>query len=271
MPPPFHLPTGLGVRDKLAVGGSLVVVCGLAWSVMVWQAGAMMPSGADGGSPPVMTGPTPALVDFFLISLMWVVMMVAMMVPGASPMIAAFAAINRRRREAGDPWVRTAVFLLGYLLVWSVFSAAAAGVQLTLDATGLLTPMMASSSATLSATLFAAAGLYQWTPLKEVCLRRCRSPIGFVLTEWRDGPAGAVVMGIRHGLFCVGCCVAIMGLLFAVAVMDLRWVATITVLVTLEKLLPRPRVWRHLAGGIFMGAACALALGWITLQGMSTN
>ena len=135
-----------------------------------------------------MTGPTPALVDFFLICLMWVVMMVAMMVPGASPMIAAFAAINRRRREAGDPWVRTAVFLLGYLLVWSVFGAAAAGLQLTLDATGLLTPMMASSSTALSATLFAAAGLYQWTPLKEVCLRRCRSPIGFVRPNGGTGP-----------------------------------------------------------------------------------
>ena len=264
MSPPFQLATGLGVRDKLVVVGGLAAVCGLAWSVMVWQAGAMMPADTGGVAAMAVAGPTPLLVDFFLICLMWVVMMVAMMVPGASPMIAAFAAINRRRRKAGDPWVRTAVFLLGYLLVWSVFSAAAAGLQLTLDATGLLTPMMASSSTTLSATLFAAAGLYQWTPLKEVCLRRCRSPIGFVLTEWRDGPAGAVVMGIRHGLFCVGCCVAIMGLLFAVAVMDLRWVATITVLVTLEKLLPRPRVWRHLAGAIFMAAACALAVGWIT-------
>ena len=266
MSPPFQFPARLGVGDRLVVGCGLVAVCALAWSAMAWQAGAMMPSGAGGGAAMPMAEPTPALVDFFLVCLMWVVMMVAMMVPGASPMIAAFAAINRRRREAGDPWVRTAVFLLGYLVAWSIFSVAAALVQLMLAGTGLLTPMMASSSTTLSAALFAAAGLYQWTPLKEVCLRRCRTPIGFVLTEWRDGPAGAVVMGLRHGLFCVGCCVAIMGLLFAVAVMDLRWVATITVLVTLEKLLPRPRVWRHLAGAIFMSAACALALGWITLQ-----
>ena len=109
------------------------------------------------------------------------------------------------------------------------------------------------------------AGLYQWTPLKDVCLRRCRTPIGFVLSEWRDGPAGAIVMGIRHGLFCVGCCAAIMGLLFAVAVMDLRWVAAITVLVTLEKLLPWPRLWRHSIGAIFMGAACVIAMGWVAV------
>ena len=271
MSPPFQLATGLGVRDKLVVVVGLAAVCGLAWSVMVWQAGAMMPADTGGGAAMAMAGPTPVLVDFFLIYLMWVVMMVAMMVPGASPMIAAFAAINRRRREEGDPWVRTAVFLLGYLVAWSVFSAAAAVVQLMLEGTGLLTPMMASSSTALSATLFALAGLYQWTRLKDVCLRRCRTPIGFVLSEWRDGPAGAVVMGFRHGLFCVGCCAAIMGLLFAVAVMDLRWVATITVLVTLEKLLPRPRFWRHLVGAMFMGAACALALGWITLQGIPTH
>ena len=265
MSPPFRIPTGLAATDKLVVGCGLAVVCGLAWTAMAWQAGAMMPADTSGEAVVAMAGLPAALVDFVLIYLMWVVMMVAMMLPGASPMIAVFAAINRRRREEGSPWVRTAVFLLGYLVAWSVFSAAAAAVQMMLDDSGLLTPMMASASTALSATLFAAAGLYQWTPLKDVCLKRCRSPIGFVLSEWRDGPVGAVVMGFRHGLYCVGCCAAIMGLLFAVAVMDLRWVATITVLVTMEKLLPRPRFWRHLIGTIFMSAACVLALGWATV------
>ena len=265
MSPPFQIPTGLAVKDKLLIGCGLAAVCGLAWTVMAWQAGTMMSAGAGGGAVVDMARLPAALVDFILIYLMWVVMMAAMMVPGASPMIAVFAAINRRRREEGSPHVRTAVFLLGYLVVWSVFSAAAAIVQSILDDTGLLTPMMASSSTALSATLFAAAGLYQWTPLKDVCLKHCRSPIGFVLSEWRDGPAGAVVMGFRHGLYCVGCCAAIMGLLFAVAVMDLRWVATITVLVTMEKLLPWPRFWRHLIGATFVGAACVLALGWVTV------
>ena len=265
MSPPFRIPTGLAVKDKLVIGCGLVVVCGLAWTAMAWQAGAMMSADASGDAVVAMAGLPTVLVDFVLICLMWVVMMVAMMVPGASPMIAVFAAINRRRREEGSPWVRTTVFLLGYLVVWSAFSVAAAVVQLMLDDSGLLTPMMASSSTALSATLFAVAGLYQWTPLKDVCLKHCRSPIGFVLSEWRDGPGGAVVMGFRHGLYCVGCCAAIMGLLFAIAVMDLRWVATITVLVTMEKLLPWPRLWRHLIGATFVGAACVLALGWVTV------
>ena len=262
---PFPIPAGLTVTDKLVIGGGLAAVCGLAWTAMTWQAGAMMPMDASGGEATGTAALPPVPVEFILIYLMWVVMMVAMMVPGASPMIAVFGAINRRRREERGPWVRTTVFLLGYLAVWSLFSAVATTMQLMLQNTGALTPMMASSSATLSASLFAAAGLYQWTPLKDFCLNHCRSPIGFVLSEWRDGPAGAVVMGFRHGLYCVGCCAAIMGLLFAVAVMDLRWVAAITVLVTVEKLLPWPRFCRHLIGATFMGAACALAMGWVTL------
>ena len=265
MSPLLQIPAGLAVKDKLVIGCGLVAVCGLAWTVMAWQAGAMMPVDPMGVEAAGMARSPPAPIDFLLIYLMWVVMMVAMMVPGASPMIAVFAAINRRRREEGGPCVRTVVFLLGYLIVWSIFSLAAAVVHLILERTGLLTPMMASASTTLSAVLFAAAGLYQWTPLKDVCLRHCRTPIEFVLTEWRDGAAGAIAMGFRHGLFCVGCCAAIMGLLFAVAIMDLRWVATITVLVTLEKLLPRPYHWRYLIGAIFMGAACVVAMGWVTV------
>ncbi len=267
----FQIPAGLAVRDKFVIGCGLLAVCGLAWTMMGWQASALMPVDASGAAATGMVEPPSVLIDFALIYLMWVVMMVAMMVPGASPMIAVFAAINRQRRQEGTPYVGTAVFLVGYLVAWSVFSVAATIVHLSLETTGLLTPMMASASTTLSAVLFAAAGLYQWTPLKDVCLRHCRTPIGFVLTEWRDGAAGAIVMGIRHGLYCIGCCVAIMGLLFAVAIMDLRWVATITVLVTLEKLLPRPRFWRHLIGAIFMGAACAFALGWAAAQGMHTG
>ena len=115
-----------------------------------------------------------------------------------------------------------------------------------------------SVSRTLSGALFLAAGVYQWTPLKDVCLSRCRSPEGFVLTEWRDGHAGAVVMGLRHGLFCVGCCWALMLLLFAVAVMNLLWVAALTALVMAEKLLPGGRILRHVIGAGLVVAGLTL-------------
>src|SRR6185312_432789 len=176
-------------------------------------------------------------LDALLLFLMWMAMMAAMMVPSASPMIAAFATINRRRRERRDPSVPTAIFLAGYVAAWAAFSLLAVVLQWALQKAGLLTTMMQSASATLSAVLFIGAGLYQFSPLKERCLAYCRSPQGFILSEWRDGASGAVMMGLRHGLFCTGCCAGLMILLFAVAVMDLRWVASLAIIVTAEKLL----------------------------------
>jgi predicted metal-binding membrane protein len=183
---------------------------------------------------------------------MWVAMMAAMMLPATYPMVRAFVTINRRRRERQAPYVPTAWFVLGYLIAWSVYSIAAVALQSALQHAGLLTAMGESSSRILSGVLFLAAGAYQWTPLKNACLSRCRSPEGFVLTEWRDGHAGAIVMGLRHGLFCVGCCGVLMLLLFAVAVMNLAWVAALTVLVMAEKLLPGGRIVRHVIGAVLV-------------------
>lgn len=256
---PVEFRAGLTLRDKWTIGLDLLVVCGLAWAVMAWQAAAMMTAGAGDASAMMMSRRSWTPVGLGLIYLMWVVMMVAMMVPATSPMIAAFATVNRRRRQSGRPYIATAVFLAGYLITWSLFSIAATGLQWLLQEAGLLTPMMENASPMLSAVLLVTAGLYQWTPLKDVCLNRCRTPVGFVLTEWRDGITGAVSMGLRHGLFCIGCCFALMGLLFAVAVMDLRWVAAVAGLLTAEKLLSWPRVWRYAIGAILVGTGVAFA------------
>jgi len=189
--------------------------------------------------------------------------MAAMMVPGASPMVSAFATINRRRRQRSAPYVPTAVFLLGYLITWAAFSVMATALQWLLQTTGLLTTMMQSTSYFWSAALFLAAGLYQFSPLKERCLAYCRTPDSFILSEWRDGALGAAIMGWRHGLFCLGCCMALMVLLFAVAVMDLRWVAALTALVTAEKLLPGARFWRLAIGvGLIAASAGFAVAGW---------
>ena len=150
--------------------------------------------------------PSWTAIDALLLFVMWSAMMAAMMVPGASPMVSAFATINRRRRQRSAPYVPTAVFLLGYLIVWAVFSIVATALQWLLQTTGLLTTMMQSTSHYWSAALFLAAGLYQFSPLKERCLAYCRTPDSFILSEWRDGQLGAMVMGLRHGLFCIGCC-----------------------------------------------------------------
>jgi predicted metal-binding membrane protein len=175
-------------------------------------------------------------------------------------MIAAFATINRRRRERAAPVVPTIIFLAGYIAIWTGFSLVATVVQWLLQKSGLLTTMMQSASYYFSAALFVAAGLFQFSPLKERCLAHCRSPDGFILTEWRDGAAGAFVMGARHGLFCLGCCGGLMLLLFAVAVMDLRWVVGLAALATAEKLLPQPKVWRLGIGIGLIAAGIGFAL-----------
>jgi predicted metal-binding membrane protein len=253
----------LARQDRLIVVGLLVLVSALAWAFTVHQATMMgeMDAAMWRDMNMSMNGMAPswAPIDAALAFLMWSAMMAAMMVLGASPMIRAFAIINRRRRERGALHVSTALFLLGYLLAWAGFSIIATALQWLLQTTGLLTTMMQSASYYFSAALFIAAGLYQFSPLKERCLAYCRSPDGFILTQWRDGTLGAAIMGFWHGLFCMGCCAALMILLFAVAVMDLRWVASLTVLVTAEKLLPRPKFWRVAIGVALMMAGAAFA------------
>ena len=256
-------------HDKIVVLALVVLVAALAWAFTTHQAMRMDEMEAAmwrdmsmsiNGMEPSWT-PVDALVMFA----MWSAMMAAMMVPGTSPMITAFATINRRRRERCAPYVPTAVFLLGYLIAWTGFSVLATTLQCLLQMAGLLTTMMQSTSYYWSAALFFAAGLYQFSPLKETCLTYCRSPDGFILSEWRDGNLGAVVMGLRHGLFCMGCCAGLMLLLFAVAVMDLRWVAALTGMVTAEKLLPRPSFWRIAIG---IGLLTASWLMWFWVGGL---
>lgn len=258
----------LARHDRVAVAALVVLVAALAWAFTIHQAMRMeaMEAAMWRDMNMSMNGMEPSWtpVDVLLLLAMWSAMMAAMMVPGASPMIAAFATINRRRRERSAAYVPTAVFLAGYVLAWAGFSVLATVLQWLLQKAGLLTTMMQSASAAWSAAILLAAGLYQFSPLKERCLAYCRSPDGFILSEWRDGTLGALVMGLRHGLFCMGCCAALMLLLFAVAVMDLRWVAALTALVTAEKLLPRPDLWRRAIGiGLLAAALAAACAAWL--------
>jgi predicted metal-binding membrane protein len=251
-------------RDRAVVAVLVLLVVALAWTFTVHQARLMdaMDAAMWRDMTMSMNGMEASwtLIDTLVVFLMWSAMMAAMMLPGAAPIIAAFATINRRRRKRAAPFVPTAVFLLGYLVVWSGFSVLATLLQYLLQKAELLTTMMQSASYVFSAALFLVAGLYQFSPLKERCLAYCRSPDGFILSEWRDGALGAAVMGLRHGLFCMGCCAALMALLFAVAVMDLRWVAALTVLVTAEKLLPGTKFWRVAIGIVLLATAAGFAV-----------
>jgi predicted metal-binding membrane protein len=255
-------------RQRAIVVGLVVLVGLAAWAFTVHRARVMneMDAAMWRDMNMSMNGMEPSwtLPDAALVMLMWTAMMAAMMLPGALPMVSSFATINARRRERGAAFVPTSAFVLGYLTVWTGFSGLAAALQYVLQRADLLTTMMQSSSYRLSATLFLLGGLYQFSSLKDRCLSLCRSPEGFILSEWRDGGAGAVIMGLRHGLFCVGCCAALMLLLFAVAVMDLRWVALLTATVCAEKLLPGHRAWRNGIGASML--AIGVALGVIALR-----
>jgi predicted metal-binding membrane protein len=226
-------------RDRLVVAAGLATLTVLAWGYIIEMSRTMSPHirmtmPMEGGSPQLS----------WLVP-MWIVMMVAMMVPSAAPTILLFADVARRRRERGVPTASAGIFTLGYLLVWVFYATTAAALQAVLHRAALVSPAMVSASPWFGGALLIAAGLYQGLPVKEACLSHCRSPLGFLSSEWREGKLGALIMGARHGTFCVGCCGFLMALLFVAGVMNLLWVAAIAIFVLVERLTPTgPRLGR---------------------------
>jgi len=222
-------------RDRLTVGGALVLITLLAWGYTVYLARTMGLSGGDMAMPQMHAWSAGMFAFMFV---MWSVMMVAMMLPSAAPMILTFAAVQRRRQAQGGAFVPTGVFIAGYLLVWAAFSLLATSAQYGLERAALVSPMMGKAAPWLGAVLLIGAGLFQFAALKDVCLDKCRSPLSFIMTDWRDGTRGALVMGLRHGSYCAGCCWALMALLFVGGVMNLLWVAALALFVLIEKVMP---------------------------------
>ena len=239
-------------RDRLVVLAGLGGVTVLAWLYLILLAAGMGDGPGAMGEAVDNARPTPWTAgDFALMVVMWSVMMVGMMLPGATPMILLFAMVNRNKREAGVPFVPTGAFALGYAGAWTAFSLFATIGQWALHSAALLSPMLVSTSAVLAGALFIAAGAYQLTPLKHACLKNCRSPVHFIMTRWRNGSGGALRMGLEHGAYCVGCCWFLMGLLFVLGVMNLLWVAALTILVLLEK-AGRRGEWTARISGVAM-------------------
>jgi len=236
-------------NERACLLTGIVAVSALAWIYLI----RMPMSAADFG--PLATqiaAPLPSpLVDFFICFLMWAVMMVAMMLPSATPMVLTYARLAGGRDGANAMW--TWMFAAGYLTVWTVFSVAATAAQLTLARAAVLTNAL-TVAPVLGAMILGAAGIYQFTPWKSACLRHCQSPVAFFMTRWRDGAAGAFRMGLQHGASCVGCCWMLMALLFVAGVMNLVWVASITIFVLLEKLIPYPRAVSLTAGCTLIAA-----------------
>jgi len=245
-------------RDRLVIVVALILITALAWLYLLSGAGMDM-SSMDMDMNMVM--PMAWTASYALVMfLMWWIMMIAMMLPSAAPMILLFALVNRKSRERDAPYVPTFVFASGYLVAWGGFSLVATLLQWGLEQSGWLTMAMASANRWLGGLLLVAAGIYQLTPLKHACLRHCRGPIEFITAHWRPGRTGAFRMGLEHGAFCVGCCWVVMGLLFYGGVMNMLWIVGLAILVLLEKVLPQGHGLGSLSGiGFLVWGAFVLA------------
>ena len=271
-------------RDRAIVAASLAMLAALAWAYILWLAATMdmggmaMPEpgmGAgmdmdmdDMGNMDMSNGPATPLdtlldvaprpwtaVEAGITLTMWIVMMVGMMLPSATPMVLLYARVGRQSRKEGKPFAATGFFAGGYLLAWAGFAAAATLGQWLMEGS-LLTPSLASASRAFSGLVLTLAGLYQWTPLKDACLGQCQAPVVFLQRHggFRRDPAGAVRLGLRHGLYCIGCCWALMALLFVGGIMNVLWIAAIAIFVMAEKVLPAGRLLSRAAGAALIAA-----------------
>jgi predicted metal-binding membrane protein len=245
-------------RDRVVVAAGLLTIAGLAWAYVAHLA-APMASDLGMAMPQAKSW---NLDETAGLALMWIVMMVAMMLPSVTPVILLFANVSRRRRLQGVLAVPVSVFALGYLLAWTGYAVLAALVQALLHAAALLSPAMVSVSPLLGGGLLILAGVYQWLPTKGACLSHCRSPLGFFTAEWREGVSGSLIMGFRHGTYCVGCCWALMALLFVAGVMNLFWVVAIATFVLAEKVLPNATLIGRVTGALLAGWGV-----WIAVSG----
>jgi predicted metal-binding membrane protein len=242
-------------RDRAITALGLAAIAALAWCYTILIA--PMGGGDMAGAASHMAMPQDqpwSGVDFLLMFAMWMVMMVAMMLPSAAPMILLFAGANRKRQQAQDPYLPTSLFAGAYIVVWAGFAAMATLANWALHSRGLMTSMMGRALPLWGGGLLIAAGVYQFTPLKLACLNKCRSPLAFLMSEWREGRLGTFVMGLRHGGYCLLCCWALMALLFVLGVMNLAWIALLAAFVLIEK-LACSGPWLSRASGL-------LLIGW---------
>ncbi|MGE0753040.1 MAG: DUF2182 domain-containing protein [Variibacter sp.] len=262
-------------RDRRIVLGATATLVLLSWVYILLGAGTGMSSldMTSSSFPPYvstlagMMDPQPWSAGYWVIMLlMWWVMMIAMMTPSAAPMVLLHATLVRRGSAVAagaNPSLPTAAFMAGYLAIWLIFALVAASVEAVLERLYFVSPMfMWSESAALTGALLLAAGAYQFTPLKTACLDNCRSPIEFLSRHWRSGALGAFQVGLIHGAYCVGCCWALILLLFAGGVMNLLWVAGLSVIVIIEKLAPWGRRFGYAVGVVLITAGVLLLLGW---------
>jgi predicted metal-binding membrane protein len=264
-------PTAVLRRDRIIVILALGLLTGLAWSYLLCLSADMSMGGMDmtGLIPSGMALMVPAdmpwrAMEFIFVFAMWTVMMVGMMTPSAAPMILMYARVGRQIQAHGRPLAATVWFATAYFLVWIAFALLATLVQWAFERTVLLE--MATTSTVVGGLLFVAAGSYQWTRLKDVCLTQCRKPFAFLMRQggFRGDTTGSLMLGFRHGAYCVGCCWALMPLLLVGGVMNVLWIVLLALLILLEKVAPFGRQIALVAGMVLIVGGV-----WLFSMGMS--
>ena len=233
----------------------LLVLAGAAWIVLVRQ-------GVSAGMDGAINSPTMGLrAPLFL--LIWNVMMAAMMFPTAAPMILTFHLVQAGKRGRGEAFVSTWVFVAAYMLVWTLAGVAAFAGARAAETIGQHAALSPTTAARIGGAVLVAAGLYQLTPMKDICLSKCRTPITFIMTAWRDGAIGALRMGVLHGAYCLGCCWLLFVILFPLGIMNIAAMAAVTLLAFAEKTLPwgRPPA-RVAAGALVVYGAVVIVAPW---------
>jgi predicted metal-binding membrane protein len=253
-------------RDRALTLAALAAVSGLAWIYVLRLAATMhSPMEMPGMGMAHITQPALrpwGIGDALFMFSMWAAMMVGMMLPSAAPMILIYARVARQAVSQGKPFTATGWFAAGYLLAWTAFALLATIAQWGLESALLLTPTMTSASTIFGGLVMIGAGLYQWTPLKDTCLSQCQAPFLFIQRHggFRREPSQALGLGARHGLYCIGCCWALMTLLFVGGVMNLLWIAGLAVLVLIEKIVPADGWIPRVSGAVLITAGTLLLI-----------
>ena len=271
------LPAGTAVlrRDRIVVMLALTLLTALAWSYLLWLSADMSMAGMDmigvrvipSGMGLMIPAQMPwRAMEFAFVFAMWTVMMVGMMTPSAMPMTLMYARVGRETEPQAAPLSATVWFAAGYFLVWTAFALLATFVQWAFERTAVLDSAMASTSNVVGGLLFVAAGAYQWTQLKDVCLTQCQTPFAFLMRQggFRSDASGSVMLGLRHGAYCLGCCWAMTALLLVGGVMNLLWIVLLALLILLEKVTSFGRPIARLAGIVLVAAGA-----WLLAAGMS--
>jgi len=217
--------------NRIFIVSSVCILIYLSWHYMLYDMTMNMDSVASW-----------SVTDVFMLFIMWAIMMAGMMLPSAIPVILLVNKLNLQRISSNQTYTPTIIFTFGYIIIWCLYSLVITFLQYFLHHLGLLTPMMDSANVTFSASILIIAGIYQFSSFKQNCLKLCRSPLSMLSNDWREGFKGALLLGLKHGSYCVGCCWLLMTILFVSGVMNLKWILILTLVIVVEKVMPKGEI-----------------------------